>query len=792
MKPLILALLLPTLVQAREDIILADFESPSFGEWKSTGKAFGDGPAAGKLKGQMDISGFEGKSFANSYHGGDGTTGTLTSPTFTINHKHLNFLIGGGKDLEKLALQLLIDGKPVLSATGTNDKPGGSENLNWDTLDLSPFQGKSASLRIVDQATGGWGHITIDQITLADKPKQSVVGIRGLQLNHRYLHVPIKNGAPKVLFQVFHEKDLIRTFTAELATGEDIDFTAVCDLRQFIGKEIVIRTGSMPEADAALRKLIPAPELPDADNVYLEAHRPGFHFTSKIGWLNDPNGLVFQNGIWHLFYQHNPFGIRWGNMHWGHAVSSDLFRWKELGDVFFPGADTRGMAFSGSAVIDSLNTSGWGKGALVTPFTDTGLGEVMAYSLDRGQTFAFYENNPVVKHKGRDPKVFWHAPSKHWVMAVYNEDDGKKSIRIHRSPDLKNWTFESENPDFYECPELFEIPIDGKPGETKWIMYGADTEYLVGTFDGMTFVPDSTGKTRFWQGSFYASQLYNNTPDDRLIQIGWARGTEFPGMPFSQQMAVPVELALRETPDGFASTPPPPGKSKISATKPSKEPISIFQPIGKQPSISKANSWTSISPSIRRVPDPFRSISEARKSSTTQARKLSPAEKKPSPSSLRKTAASNSAFSPTGVPSKFSPTKVAIPPPSPSSTIRKTSRSPSPPREQPRTSPPSAFPVWNSLGEPGGTRTAPPMIRFPGDRTGSVWNRGLILLAISYVKLKFALWDRVHSRQVKAMMPDSIGDFRVRLSRLMWRSSGSNSASWENSRTFTNWLPSMS
>jgi len=293
-----------------------------------------------------------------------------------------------------------------------------------------------------------------------------------------------------------------------------------------------------------------ADEIDNAAGLYKEKHRPQFHFTSRRGWLNDPNGLVYFKGEYHLFYQHNPYGWDWGNMHWGHAVSTDLVHWRELPIALYP-PRFGDWAFSGSAAVDHANTSGLKKGdedVHIAAFTSTGRGECIAFSNDRGRTWSEPPGNPVVRHAGRDPKLIWHAPSKHWVMAVYDEHAGKRWIAFHTSPDLKKWTFQSRIEDFFECPDLFELAIDGK-GERKWVLHAADGKYVLGTFDGKAFHKES-GKHTLWYGNFYAAQSYSDAPAGRRIQIGWGSGITFPGMPFNQQMTIPCELSLRSTPDG--------------------------------------------------------------------------------------------------------------------------------------------------------------------------------------------------------------------------------------------------
>ncbi len=251
--------------------------------------------------------------------------------------------------------------------------------------------------------------------------------------------------------------------------------------------------------------------------TYDEPYRPQFHFTPKINWTNDPNGLVYHDGEWHLFYQYNPFGDLWGHMSWGHAVSTDLLRWKHL-EVALPEEDGF-MIYSGSAVVDKDNTSGFGRGgkpplvAIYTSRTESDQHQSIAYSLDRGRTWTKYSGNPVIdidEAAFRDPKVFWHRQTKKWVMAVVLAD--RRKVRFYGSPDLKAWEHLS---DFgpagaypvanWECPDLFELPVEGEPGGAKWIFQvdsgrghpwqGSGCQYFVGEFDGRTFRNDNPPET---------------------------------------------------------------------------------------------------------------------------------------------------------------------------------------------------------------------------------------------------------------------------------------------------------
>jgi fructan beta-fructosidase len=546
---LLLLLPAPAAAADRPDILIADFEGDTYGDWKTTGEAFGNGPARGALPGQMPVTGFLGKGLVNSFHGGDKSTGTLTSPPFKVERKYINFLIGGGKFPGKTCINLLVDDKVVRTATGPNDQSGGSEALDWHAWDVAELEGKTAVIQIVDDATGGWGHISIDHIVQGDRKRTPEPVRREIAIDKRYLNLPVKNGAPKrrVRFEVGGET--VREFDIELAEDKP-DFWAFADVSPFRGKKLVIET-RLPDGSNALEQIAPSDEIAGATDLYREKHRPQFHFTSRRGWINDPNGLVYADGEYHLFYQHNPYGWDWGNMHWGHAVSKDLFHWQELPEALYP-KRYGDWCFSGSAVVDHDNTSGWRKGKeplLVCAFTSTGRGECVAYSNDLGRSWTEYDGNPVVKHNGRDPKLIWHAPSKRWVMAVYDEGDKARDVVFYSSPDLKKWDFRSRVEGFFECPDLYPLPVDGDAKNVKWLLSAADGKYLVGQFDGTKFVKEP-GKHQVWYGNFYAAQTYDNAPDGRRIQVGWGNGIAFPGMPFSQQMTVPVELTLRTTDDG--------------------------------------------------------------------------------------------------------------------------------------------------------------------------------------------------------------------------------------------------
>ena len=301
------------------------------------------------------------------------------------------------------------------------------------------------------------------------------------------------------------------------------------------------------------------PELKAADeSAYHETYRPQLHFTARKNWLNDPNGLVYYRGEYHLFFQHNPQGIEWGNMTWGHAVSPDLLHWQQLGNAILP--DPLGTIFSGSAVVDWDNTSGFQTGsekAIVCIYTSAGkpFTQSIAFSNDRGRTWKKYDHNPVLQHiagDNRDPKVIWHEPTKKWIMALYL--DGQ-SYALFASPNLKEWTklCDLPSPGGSECPDFFELPVDGNSTNARWVFWAGNGNYLLGTFDGKTFTKESGPHASDSGDNFYAAQTYSDIPrqDGRRIQIAWMRGGKYPGMPFNQQMSFPCELTLRKTPEGL-------------------------------------------------------------------------------------------------------------------------------------------------------------------------------------------------------------------------------------------------
>lgn len=561
---------------ADEDILISDFEAADYGDWTVQGEAFGTAPAQGTLPGQMHVSGYEGQRLVNSFLGGDKPKGTLTSPPFIIQRDFLKFLIGGGGHQGQTCMNLLIEGRVVLSATGPNLQPGGSEFLNWENWDVKQYRGQTAVLQIVDQASGGWGHINVDQIlqsnTRAEKKPAPAPAARADANPHPETTFPVKITGPYLIFPVSNQGQQGRTTVYvgdQLVHNLDCDFPAdkasidwwtYLDMEEYVGQTATVTAKAAPEI---CELFTASDELRHLQPLYDEALRPQFHMSQMRGWNNDPNGMFYHDGQYHFFWQCNPAGRNWANMYWGHATSPDMVHWTEQKRALRSfGGEVRNRhpklavrnCFSGSGNVDQQNTAGWQTGSeqtLVLAFTDTGCGEALAYSNDRGQTWKYYEGNPVIKHRGRDPKLIWYEPGQHWVIAVYDEEpDVGRNIAIYTSTNLREWTLQSRIPGYFECAEIFELPVDGDAAHTRWVIFAADAQYAIGHFDGKRFTPDHEGKHRVHWGAYYASQCFSNSPDGRVVQIGWAR-IDTPNMPFNQAFTVPTNLTLHTTDEGI-------------------------------------------------------------------------------------------------------------------------------------------------------------------------------------------------------------------------------------------------
>ena len=524
--------------------VIADFDESTYGAWLTTGTAFGSGPAQGTLPNQGTVSGYLGSGLVNSFNNGDSSTGTLTSPQFTITKYYLNFLIGGGNYPGQECMNLLVNGAMVCTATGSS-----SDTLIPAQWDVSSYLGQSAVLQIVDTATGSWGHIDIDQIVMTDAPLP--VLSPQIVLTNNLLNLPVKNSSTSQRLTISVGGNAVRDFNIDLADSTP-DWWAFVDVSAFQGQTATLTVNGLSSGFAGLSYIVQSNGIVGATNLYCEALRPQIHYSCRRGWLNDANGMVYYQGQYHLYYQHDPFNYNGTDQKfWGHAVSPDMVHWQELPEAIYPHS-YGDWVWSGSAVIDSSNTGGFKTGAndvIVAACYSTARSECIAFSNDGGLTFADYTNNPVVVNNGRDPHMLWYAPSNYWVMAVYDSDLG--GIKFYSTPDFHQWTYRSGIAGFYECPDMFQLPVDGNTNNMLWELNDGSAGYMLGQFNGAVFTPITTKLPGNSGSGFYASQTFTVMPpgDTRHVRMGWAQ-ISMPGMPFNQMMFFPTELTLQSLPAG--------------------------------------------------------------------------------------------------------------------------------------------------------------------------------------------------------------------------------------------------
>ena len=370
--------------------------------------------------------------------------------------------------------------------------------------------------------------------------------IVSLDVTEDYLLLPIQDDAPEGKICIVKDNEQKGTLMNVRLARERVDSYVPFELSAYKGQHISIDIQGVP-ANALCWKELKMSDSFDMTNK--EMFRPVYHHTPVYGWMNDPNGMFYKDGVYHLYFQYNPYGSVWGNMHWGHSTSTDLMHWKFEGCAIVP--DAWGAIFSGSCVVDHENTAGFGKEAVVAFYTSaksTPWGDVqsqsMAYSLDNGKTFTKYEGNPILTSSEkdfRDPKVFWYAPGKHWVMMLAVG----QHMEIYSSVNLKEWKKESEfgamqgaHGGVWECPDLVEIPVEGTR-EKKWVLIcnlnpggpfgGSAAQYFVGSFDGKKFVNESPTQTKWmdWGKDNYATVTWNNAPDGRCIALGWMSNWQY-------------------------------------------------------------------------------------------------------------------------------------------------------------------------------------------------------------------------------------------------------------------------
>lgn len=365
-------------------------------------------------------------------------------------------------------------------------------------------------------------------------------------VNKKYLVFPINTKGEKVLVNFYLGNERVRYFNMRL-DNENCDYKAYIDMSEFLSKDIKI------EAENGYQINIEESDVYKDETLYKEELRPKVHFSTRQGWINDPNGLVFDGENYHLFYQHNPCDHQWENMSWGHAVSPDLIHWEEKDIALYP--DEFGTMFSGSAIIDEKNLLGkqvGNKKTILLYYTAAAqkhtehknFTQCLAYSTDGGKTFVKYENNPVIdfiKGENRDPKIVWCPELNCYLLALFL--DGFE-YAIFKTDNLVNFTewFRFTAPEENECPDIFRLKADD--GKYKWVFIGAHDVYVIGEIKDNKFIPD-TGFKKLHNGAWYASQTYSGLSNSRRVRVEWMRWFGLDAKTFNQQMGIPTEITLK-------------------------------------------------------------------------------------------------------------------------------------------------------------------------------------------------------------------------------------------------------
>lgn len=387
-----------------------------------------------------------------------------------------------------------------------------------------------------------------------------------LEKQTRYLLLPVEEKAEIAHIRVLKDNNVCQTLNARLAVDK-VDYFVPLELKKADLLDISFRGDRRTKG--AMSDLACWHEMKYVDEFDMtnrEHFRPKYHHTPKYGWMNDPNGMFYKDGVWHLAFQWNPYGSQWENMTWGASTSRDLIHWDAQPAAIE--ADGLGTIFSGSCVVDKENTAGFGKGAIIAYYTSAGEAQTqsMAYSTDGGKTFKKYSGNPVLVASVpdfRDPHLFWHAETQRWIMLLAVGQE----MQIYSSANLKQWTMESRfgaeygnHGGVWECPDLFRLPVRGT-GQQKWVLVcninpggpfgGSATQYFVGNFDGHKFTCDSRPEVTKWMDygkDHYATVTFDNAPDNRRVAIAWMSNwqyaNEVPTKQFRSANAIPRDLDL--------------------------------------------------------------------------------------------------------------------------------------------------------------------------------------------------------------------------------------------------------
>lgn len=396
----------------------------------------------------------------------------------------------------------------------------------------------------------------------------------------KYLLMPVQESNDDARIDVLVDGKSEKTINVRLARNK-VDYFVPFNLDSYRGHKVILSImttqsrSNLREAkdDACWKNLALADTFDTSDR---EKYRPAYHHTPLYGWMNDPNGMFYKDGVWHLYYQWNPYGSKWQNMTWGHSTSEDLVSWKHQPTAIE--ANGLGSVFSGSSVVDTENTAGFGKDAVISLYTSAGVSQVqsLAHSKDGGQTFEIYPANPVItlESEARDPNMFWDDTNRCWVLVLAHALDHE--MLFFTSPDLREWTLRSAfgkgigaQDGVWECPDLFRLKVDGTD-EEKWVLVcninpggpfgGSATQYFVGDFDGKTFRADTDANgnipTRWmdYGKDHYATVSWSDAPDNRRTLIGWMSNwqyaAEVPTMQYRSANTLPREAGLFKGADG--------------------------------------------------------------------------------------------------------------------------------------------------------------------------------------------------------------------------------------------------
>lgn len=389
----------------------------------------------------------------------------------------------------------------------------------------------------------------------------------------KYLLLPVQESAEVSNIKVIGSSRQLKTLNVRLANNH-IDYYVPLCLQEFAdekGLMLDVHVNGTYRTDGGISTFSCWKNMSFSDTFDMqnrEQYRPIYHHTPAYGWMNDPNGMFYKDGVWNLYFQHNPYGSQWENMTWGHSTSTDLVHWKYEGDAVEP--DALGTVFSGSAVVDMENTSGFGKGAVIALYTSAGESQTqsLVYSTDNGKTFHKFEGNPVITSNVpdfRDPHMFWNEDIKKWNMILA----AGQHMEIYSSDNLKDWKYESSFGEKYgnhggvwECPDLMKMKVRGTDKE-KWMLIcninpggpsgGSATQYFVGDFDGYKFTCESKPEVTKWMDygkDHYATVTFDNAPEGRRVAIAWMSNWQYANQVPTQQYrsgnSIPRDLGLFE------------------------------------------------------------------------------------------------------------------------------------------------------------------------------------------------------------------------------------------------------